>query len=802
MSTRNHLTATVILLAMVVVPVSEATFTGADLRRAARSDFNVDGRVDFSDFLIFAHSFGSRSGDEKFAAGYDFTSDGLVGMADFLEFAAAFRNAPIDGLPIAEATWVLLGDPNTEQVDSEAALGLLNTYPEGLVLFDFEPESYVGDQTTANDVILKLVETASGQALHMASGHAVEWPGITLPPPNDNWDANGFGAIAMTVTNTGSNQVSVALRIDNPGGNGSTNSLTAIETIEPGRTRSLTVNFSDTPWIFTTQTEVVGMRGAPGNLKIDPANIVQMIVFVPRPSSDHQFVIDNIRAVGGLETLDSSTFFPFIDEYGQYIHRTWPGKLLSESDFSRNRLAEAEDLAQNPGPPDRNMYGGWTSGPLVEATGFFRTEKVDEQWWLVDPEGRLFWSHGIDVVGGSNITGVMDREHYFRNLPETATILADFFGQGWWAPHGFYEGKIPFTAFSHHQANLYRKYGNGWRSEQANMVHQRLSSWGMNTIGNWPEPDIYLERRTPYVATLGINGPLLEGSEGYWRKFHDVFDPGFRTAVQAAVAAKSSEAGDPWCIGFFVDNELTWGTDVSLALAALASPVDQPAKLAFVADLQASYESIENLNEAWGTSHASWTVFTQSTAVPDETLAREDLVAFYDRTSDIYFQTIKDELEEVAPNQLYLGCRFGSAEINGIAAASAAEHCDVVSYNRYDYTLEDMSIPDSADAPVIIGEFHFGALDRGLFHTGLRSARSQAHRAELYQAYVESALAHPRIVGAHWFHYADEPTAGRADEENYQIGFLDVADTPYPETVAASRAVGYRLYDIRSSATD
>ncbi len=32
------------------------------------------------------------------------------------------------------------------------------------------------------------------------------------------------------------------------------------------------------------------------------------------------------------------------------------------------------------------------------------------------------------------------------------------------------------------------------------------------------------------------------------------------------------------------------------------------------------------------------------------------------------------------------------------------------------------------------------------------------------------------------------------DEENYQIGFVDVADTPYRETIDASREVAASLY--------
>jgi len=38
-------------------------------------------------------------------------------------------------------------------------------------------------------------------------------------------------------------------------------------------------------------------------------------------------------------------------------------------------------------------------------------------------------------------------------------------------------------------------------------------------------------------------------------------------------------------------------------------------------------------------------------------------------------------------------------------------------------------------------------------------------------------------------------TTGRVyDEENYQIGFVDIADTPYPEIIDASRNVGGQLY--------
>ena len=67
-----------------------------------------------------------------------------------------------------------------------------------------------------------------------------------------------------------------------------------------------------------------------------------------------------------------------------------------------------------------------------------------------------------------------------------------------------------------------------------------------------------------------------------------------------------------------------------------------------------------------------------------------------------------------------------------------------------------------------------------------------------YQDYVRGVLRHPRFVGCHWFQYQDQPTTGRVlDGENYQIGFVDIADTPYKETVQACREVADVMYELR-----
>ena len=40
----------------------------------------------------------------------------------------------------------------------------------------------------------------------------------------------------------------------------------------------------------------------------------------------------------------------------------------------------------------------------------------------------------------------------------------------------------------------------------------------------------------------------------------------------------------------------------------------------------------------------------------------------------------------------------------------------------------------------------------------------------------------------------DQPLTGRPDGENYQIGFVTVADVPYPELVKAARDTAASMY--------
>jgi hypothetical protein len=656
-------------------------------------------------------------------------------------------------------------------------------------------------RVSATGANVTLSRSANTPVLRVTTGHTEPWPGMTLRAPAQGWDLSPFGNVTVRLKNTSAVTLAINCRVDNHGADGRDNCVNGSVSLAPGESGALNVHLRRTS-DDKLDGKLFGMRGYPvrkgGPATVDPTKITQLLVFLNHPKENYTFEILGFSAIGTFVpptawSHDAEPFFPLIDTFGQYRHKDWPGKVKSEPDLASRRQAEAKELAARPGSSDWCSYGGWSAGPRQRATGFFHTEKVNGKWWLVDPDGHLFFSHGIDCVRMMDATPIEERAGWFADFPGDDPRFARFKSRGY-ALKGHYAGRNT-ECFSFAAANLMRKYGTNWTEEYPDVIHKRLRSWGLNTIANWSDERTFLKRRTPYTDNIGSHGTkMIEGSEGYWGKFPDVFDASFLQSLRRAMQSKKGKsAEDPWCIGYFSDNEMSWGDETSLAIATLKSPPDQAAKIAFITDLKAKYGEIEKLNAAWDAHHANWDALAAHREAPNAARARPDLTAFYLRAAETYFKGVKEAIRTTAPNQLYLGCRF--AWVNQVAASAAARYCDVVSYNLYQRSVAGFQFNGGADVPLIIGEFHFGALDRGMFHTGLVPVESQAARAEAYRNYVRGALKHPQFVGCHWFQYQDEPTTGRVyDEENYQIGFVDICDTPYPEIIEASRIVGGQLY--------
>ncbi|MEM9857804.1 MAG: beta-galactosidase [Bacteroidota bacterium] len=667
-----------------------------------------------------------------------------------------------------------------------------------LILFDFDA-GIEGNLVQMEDANFKIRNDEVGKCLEVNTGTALTKPGIKIKKPADvPWNLKGYHQIKADVKNIGDEEMQVEMFVGNdPDGLVRWYCSDYLD-LKPGEKGTITVNLTWTPWVHEPQLDFIAMRGAPGQIKTDVSKIDEFTFYSRYAKSENTFLIDNIRAVGQLEVKDTTGFYPFIDQFGQYKHEDWQGKVQSVTDLKMAAEKEEKHLENYPGPDGLSKYGGWANGPQLEATGFFRTEKHAGKWWMIDPEGYLFWSAGMNCVHSNSVqTGIEGREHYFESFPPNSGVTEEFHYVSNWAPMGYYAQNNPYKAFNFYQHNLYLKYGENWLDIFQDRIHQRFRSWGLNTIGFVSDTEATRQGKTPYVGSIWINGaPKIVGSQGYWGEFHDVFDPNFKKRVQESVESQKEGANDPWCIGYFVDNELSWGDVGSLAEGVLRSPASQPAKIEFINDLKKQYSTIENLNQAWDSDFSSWEERLNSNQVPTGTQAKQDLKVFYEKIAETYFQTIHDELKKVTPNQNYLGCRFAWAN-NAIVLGAASKYMDIMSFNKYEYSVENVSLPTGIDKPILIGEFHFGALDRGMFHVGVKQAKDQAERGQFYQNYIQGALRNPNIIGAHWFQYIDQPATGRGDGENYNVGWVDVCDNPFEEVIEKVRETTYGMYEYR-----
>jgi hypothetical protein len=646
-----------------------------------------------------------------------------------------------------------------------------------------------------NNVEVDRIKSGPQAGLQVRFGVA-DWPNVMFRPQAGVWDWSGFTGLAVDVFNPQPIAQQVNLRVDNEGADGANHCNQLGTSIPPRQWTTFRIRFNR-----KGEESLWGMRGLPitgpkgGGAILDLSRITAFQVFLARPTTEHTLVLKNFRLYGR-GSREDKVVLPFVDRFGQYRNAEWPGKLTSESDFTERQRLEESGFQAAPSL-HRDTYGGWADGPTLQATGWFRTEKVDGRWWLVTPDGRLFFSTGVDCVGLGESTFIDGRDGWFEWLPEPDGPFARFvhWQQG---AHSMAEpigGKG--RTFSFYGANLVRKYGDPWRQRWDQTTAARLQYWGFNTIGNWSDWAFMARAKIPFVASGSVAGSArkIEGGGGYWSKMVDVYDPEFPAAAEKGLAGVANHfANNPYCIGYFGDNELAWE---AVERGPLASPPDQPCRIAQVESLQSKYGSLDKLNAAWGTAATSW----DTLRVPESINAacQEDLNAFQYAFARRYFEICKAVFQQHAPHQLYLGCRFSSAPKPAVRAS--ADVADVVSFNVYYREIHppDWTGDNELNKPLLIGEFHFGALDRGMFHEGLVPCIDQQERAKAYADYVRSVVTHPAFVGCHWFQYVDEPITGRwFDGENYNIGLVDVTDTPYPELTDSARTIHGEMYRLRS----
>jgi hypothetical protein len=401
----------------------------------------------------------------------------------------------------------------------------------------------------------------------------------------------------------------------------------------------------------------LGFSSAVGSI----SQVDTLSVIMQQPINAPTFMLSNVRLT--MEPEDSILSpVPLVDEFGQWIPAEWPGKVRTSDELTaawseEDKNAEKTDYKVS-------KYGGYLD-TRVKATGYFRVEKINDRWWLVDPEGYLFFSTGCcAVIPGGSFSRIEGREYIFAAFPPEELTLSD--------------KRIGNAAF--YSWNLYRRYGHEWYEKWIDMTIKRMNSWGLNTVDNWLDPAIIFKNRKTYTVKLGG-----WGYDARTMGLPDIYDPDYVSRVETSAKERCAPLkNDPYLLGYFVGNEPAWpGREAELVNVILEGE-DTPMKSALETYLLEGDNTERRKAFIYDT-------YTRSTKIVNSAIRKYD------------------------PNHLNLGLRFGSSPPIDLIKASASIGFDVFSINVYAVS-PDMArlnnIYDNTGMPIIIGEFHFGVPGR------------------------------------------------------------------------------------------
>ena len=408
---------------------------------------------------------------------------------------------------------------------------------------------------------------------------------------------------------------------------------------------------------------------------------------------------------------------------------------------------------------------GPETGIRGTATGFFHVENIDGVDWAIDPLGR-----GVLLVGTDWCT------------PRGSVCEALGYSiYGRWV-----KGHYPSTA--------------AWAEETA----ARLGEWGFTFLPCGGDESLYYRNLAHANAAdrVYFSHRMCRGDPD-WRiceyrpapctAFPNVFHPEFDAACDWWARQRCAPyRDDPWLVGYFIDNELSWWGRVfdnqagGLFDLVAKMPDTHPAKKALV-----EYMS----DAAGGAGNAS--PRSLSAATPEQKLGFLRLVA------ERYFVATTAAIRRADPNHMVLGCRFagGPNGVHPVVMEVAGKYCDIVSFNHYPWAdldegvvFDSRSNPvpvtdlyreahDLAKKPLFLTEWSFPALDAGMpcTHGAGQRFYTQTERVEASELYAKTLLSLPFFAGYSYFRWVDQPPLGirKTFPENSNYGLVSEQGVPY-----------------------
>ena len=381
------------------------------------------------------------------------------------------------------------------------------------------------------------------------------------------------------------------------------------------------------------------------------------------------------------------------------------------------------------------------------------TADIDGVQWLIDPDGKPFYSKGVNIVAPGK------------------------------------ESEKSRSGQAYCWSNFYTSIGQ-WREHISN----QLRDWGFNTLGGWSDgsPDLGF----PVMVDLEL---------GRHSRFHwfDPFDPQMeKKTLEEARELTAPYRNLPQLIGYFSDNEVGWWNS-SLFIWFLKAPWENHTK-------RFLWEMIyDNYKGNWEALLADWSPQGEARDFEDLKKAGASLklrpggngIRLVDRFMSAcakrYYELMYKAIHTAHPGALVLGDRLPLYYHQDVILAMG-DNVDVISTN-YNVDVADgwvapyffEGLGKLSHKPVLVSEFFFAAAENRSGNRNETARNIHAKPGHLMTVHTQvertwgagvallNFARFPNVVGAHWFQYCDEPLGGREDGEDYNMGLVDISNRPY-----------------------
>lgn len=396
-------------------------------------------------------------------------------------------------------------------------------------------------------------------------------------------------------------------------------------------------------------------------------------------------------------------------------------------------------IMQENGDDVFNRYGS-DSRIKTDATGFFYTKKIDDRWWIIDPDGYA----GVDM----SVTSLPDMDETKANWAFSLLRKNGYNGTG------NFLGKEDMT----------KRLFNEKYAEKMSYTRRRnfFQSYRIERQKNYETPTAVKNNPQNYVT---------------------IFDPEWESYVDNFASVFANYKNERDLLGYYSDNEINF-TEDQLKLFLTVLPVTDP-----------NYQAAMNfLNEK--SLDKNWVIANYDN-IP--AIRNEFLTLVMER----YFTVVTTAIKKYDPNHLYLGTRLhGKSRDSETCVTISSKYCDIVSVNYYNYVFPSDQIANPAkwgkwlqkhDKPCMITEFY--AKEYSSTYPNQPGAGfytdDQSGRGIFYQSSCLDVLRSKYYVGWHYFRWQDDPAPNFSNK-----GIVNATDQEYVGMTSYMEELNRQVYHL------